>query len=123
MALVFPENRTDYQGTLRLTPEEGEQIELFLPASFQVGDKVEYANVGIGAMFAGMSNSMTAAGVADAADNFSYDNFVGTSNASTAAALGVQKAVSLFSDKGAAAASDASFPILLTSVALPSATC
>ena len=123
MALVFPENRTDYQGTLRLTPEEGEQIELFLPASFQVGDKVEYANVGIGAVFAGLSNAATASGIADTAANFNYDNFAGTANQGTAAALGVQKAVSLFSDKGAAAASDASFPILLTSVALPSATC
>ena len=93
MALVFPENRTDYQGTLRLTPEDGEQIELFLPASFQVGDKVEYANVGIGAAFAGISNATTAAEFAGF--EASYDNFIGSANTGTAAALGVQKAVAL----------------------------
>ena len=110
MALVFPENRTDYQGTLRLTPDDEEQIELFLPASFQVGDKVEYGNVGIGAAFAGMSNLATATAEEFAGFSKSYDNFLGTgeNTRGTVGALGVQKAVALFGDKAVAAASDAS---------------
>ena len=54
----FPENSTDYLGTVRFTPEDRETpdrrvtpiIELYLPTSLQFGDKVEYENTGLGAL-------------------------------------------------------------------------
>ena len=116
MALVFPSNRNDYLGSLRFIPEaqtsqasesgegevvpernESEQIELYLPSSLQIGDKVEYENVGLGALFGSAVDAINS-------ETVSYDQLLGNTNFGDVAKLGVQKAVALFSDKGAAAA-------------------
>ena len=111
MTIRYPIDKTDYKGKVRfynLGP--GENIELYLPSSFQVGDKVEYANMGIGAAFAATANSYQASQGATQFRNedATYDTLLGGASLSTGIALGVQKAVAMFSDKGAAAASDAS---------------
>jgi hypothetical protein len=61
MALIFPEDRTSYPASMRFTVMEevpgggskakkGSQVELYMPAGIQFADKVEYENVGLGAM-------------------------------------------------------------------------
>lgn len=110
MALIYPENRTDYHGTLRLTPEDGEQIELFLPASFQVGDKVEYANVGLGGIVGTALDVYSASGNGDAMDRFgaAYDQMSTQLAKANKGSLLAQKALSLFGDKAVAGAQLAS---------------
>jgi hypothetical protein len=104
----FPLNETDYLGTVRFTPEEesgGEQIELYMPTSLQFGDKVEYENVGIGALGAATSDTVGRTG--DTTKLQSYADAMGGDNATDVMKLGVSQLVSTFSDKAGAVARDA----------------
>jgi len=57
MALVFPEDKRSYQGSLRFTlvgpdnqpvKDRPNQVELYLPQGLQISDKVEYENSDLG---------------------------------------------------------------------------
>lgn len=57
MALVFPEDKRSYQGSLRFTlvgpdnqpvKDRENQVELYLPQGLQISDKVEYENSDLG---------------------------------------------------------------------------
>ena len=101
MALEFPSNRTDYLGTLRFTPvnetgkQIGEVIELYLPSSLQVGDKVEMENVGLGALLGAAPKIFN--------EGMTMDQFLGNASTKEAFALGAQKVVAGLSDKAGAA--------------------
>ena len=104
MTIRYPIDETDYKGTVRfynLGP--GENIELYLPSSLQFGDKVEYENVGIGALFATGADAFQASGK-DPSTIAMSDLTTGFEDKAT---LGVLAAISKFSDKGGAAARDA----------------
>lgn len=99
MALSFPSNTTDYLGKLKfINVDGGDHIDLYLPASLQIGDKVEYENVGLTALFA--------AGADVASGEKSFDQLTGPSW-DTFSKLAVNKAVSAFSDAAGAAARSA----------------
>ena len=60
MALIFPEDRTSYPSMMKFTvmidqgsgkpATPGETIDLYMPAGVQFADKVEYENIGLGAL-------------------------------------------------------------------------
>ena len=67
MALVFPEDRTSYPGSVRFTlvdefgqPKDGKQVELYLPQGMQIADKVEYENADLGVLGAVIANEQDA---------------------------------------------------------------
>ena len=102
----FPLNETDYLGTVRFTPEEGgEQIELYMPTSLQFGDKVEYENIGIGALGATAVDQYRAGG--DTSVLQSYADAMSGDNAASLMKYGVTQLVSSFSDKAGAVAREA----------------
>ena len=99
MALSFPSNTTDYLGKLKfINVDEGDNIDLYLPASLQIGDKVEYENVGLTALFAAAADVGSGEKSFDQLTGPSWDTF---------SKLAIQKAVSTFSEKAGAAAREA----------------
>jgi len=73
--LKFPEKTGDYPGTLRFTPvnqldnpvDGGKMIELYLPMSIQIGDKVELENHSMNALMGGLADQITGSGNTTAA--------------------------------------------------------
>ena len=97
----FPSNTTDYLGAIEFQPlngqdqPEGEKIELYLPTSVQFADKVELENVQLGA----------ALGAAvDGNIGKTFDELSTNGAFMEAAKIGVTQAISMFSEKGGAAA-------------------
>lgn len=104
MTIRYPIDETDYKGTVRfINLGPGENIELYLPSSLQFGDKVEYENIGIGGLFATGVDAFQASGK-DPSTIAMSDLSTGFEDKAT---LGVLAAISKFSDKGGAAARDA----------------
>ena len=104
MTIRYPIDETDYKGTVRFNNlGPGENIELYLPSSLEFGDKVEYENIGIGALFATGVDAFQGRG-RDPSTLSMGDLTTGFEDRAT---LGVLAAISKFSDKGAAAARDA----------------
>lgn len=101
MALVFPEDRTLYDGVINFTVIQGGESEsqdqpagtctLYLPVGLQIADKVEYENAQLGAIGAALGN------VSDPNAAASESNL-----GETATAL-VSAAVAKFSDRAGAA--------------------
>jgi len=56
MALTFPQDQTSYPAMMRFTCKDGngttvgDVVELYMPAGVQFADKVEYENIGLGAL-------------------------------------------------------------------------
>ena len=80
LPLKYPEKSTskengDYPGTLRFTPvnqegnpvDGGKVIELYLPMSIQIGDKVELENHSMNALMGGLADQITGSGNTTAA--------------------------------------------------------
>ena len=96
MALSFPSNTTDYLGKLKfINVDGGDNIDLYLPASLQIGDKVEYENVGLTALFAAAADVGSGEKSFDQLAGPSWDTF---------SKLAINKAVSAFSEVATGAA-------------------
>ena len=97
----FPSNSTDYLGTIQFQPVDGnganagEMVELFLPTAVQFADKVELENVQLGAALGAMVDGNVGKTFDELANDQAFMDVAG---------LSVAKAVSMFSDKGGAAA-------------------
>jgi hypothetical protein len=56
MALIFPQDQASYPAMMRFTCKDGNgnvvepSVELYMPAGVQFADKVEYENIGLGAL-------------------------------------------------------------------------
>lgn len=98
----FPLNETEYLGTVRFTPEEGdgEVIEMYLPTSLQFGDKVEYENVGLG----GVAASAIDYAQGGQEPTTTYSDNADFMNNNALFKLGVTQLVNAFSDRAGAPA-------------------
>ena len=97
----FPSNETEYLGTIQFQPvdgignDAGEMIELYLPTAIQFADKVEMENVQLGQALGALVDGNLGKTFDELANDAAFKDVAG---------LSVSKAVSMFSDKGGAAA-------------------